>query len=397
MKKLFRSIHLYLSLAAGIFIILACVTGSIMVFEDEINHLIYSKRYFVKAQKEKPPIDELIKYVENHKEGFKVTGVKVYNKPNRSLEVSISPIEKEKEKPITKEPQRRKENQFTVYINPYTGQILDLVNGGGSFFKKVEMLHRFLLGRKGGVGHYIMRYSATFFLFIIATGLVLWWPKSKAILKQRLKVKWDGSTKRLMHDLHVVVGFYTSLFLIIIVMTGLVMSFNWLNKGLFVLTHSSPQHSEPPKSKMIKDFHITSIDQIQENLGSKLDEAQEYSIRFPQKKDAAFQINVLDKNVSPNAINTYYANQYNGEIIGNLAFADKNLGQKIRSYIKPIHTGEVYGLTTKILNFIIILLTLTFPVTGVIMWLNRLKKQSQKSKPITSQKQYPLKEIPPIH
>src|SRR6476659_5128461 len=143
MKKLFRNIHLYLSLAAGLFIMLACVTGSMMVFEDEINHLIYSKRYFVEAQKEKIPIDELIKYVENRNKGFKVTGVKVYNDPKRSLEVSISPIEKEilkkeEEKPITKEPQRKKGGRLTVYINPYTGKVLDLVIMANHFSKKLS-------------------------------------------------------------------------------------------------------------------------------------------------------------------------------------------------------------------------------------------------------------------
>ncbi len=61
-------------------------------------------------------------------------------------------------------------------------------------------------------------------------------------------------------------------------------------------------------------------------------------------------------------------------------FSDKNLGQRIRSYVKPIHTGQLFGMPTKILNFILALLTFSFPVTGVIMWLNRIKKREKKSK-----------------
>ena len=63
MKKTFRTLHLYLSLAAGLFIVISCITGIIMVFEEEINHQINHQRYFVEKKMNRLPLDQL---VQNH-------------------------------------------------------------------------------------------------------------------------------------------------------------------------------------------------------------------------------------------------------------------------------------------------------------------------------------------
>lgn len=47
MKKSFRNIHLYLSLVADIIIFYSCLIGTIMVFEEEIEHAIHHNRYFL--------------------------------------------------------------------------------------------------------------------------------------------------------------------------------------------------------------------------------------------------------------------------------------------------------------------------------------------------------------
>lgn len=354
-----------------------------MVFEDEINHFIHSERYYVEAKEKQLSLDVLIKTAATEGKNFKVANIKTYSDKNRSVEISIAaPEEKAKGevKNGQKPPQRGKGGvSLTVYINPYNGKVLDVENKRESFFKKVEMIHRFLLSRKEGVGHYIMSYSSFFFFFILLTGLILWWPKNKAILKQRLKIKWNGTTKRLTHDLHIVTGFYTSVFLIVIVMTGLVMSFNWINKGIFTLTGSSTESPKPPQSQLKEiGYHNLPYNKLQTILTANFQDAESVNIRMPKEEKDAISVNVSYHHDSPNKSDTYYLDQYSGKILGQLAFADKNIGQKIRSYIKPIHTGEVFGLTSKIINFIIVLLTLTFPVTGVMMWLNRIKKKKKK-------------------
>ena len=355
-----------------------------MVFEEELNHVIHHDRYFVEAETSKLSLSQLLTIVKNENKGFHITGFKKYAQADRTLQVTISEINKNpgNASSIKSEKQEKEGGSIIsllVYINPYNGKILEVEDRKESFFKKVEMIHRFLLSRKGGVGHYIMSYSSVFFLFILITGLILWWPKTKNILKQRLMVKWDGTVKRLTYDLHVVIGFYTSVFLIVMVTTGLVMSFNWVNNGIFILTNSTKENPKPPLSDYKEALSSLEFAQLESTIDINLQNYETINVKMPKGKEDVIVLNILNTQQQENTYTTFYIDQYTGKFKGNLAFADKNIGQKIRSYIKPIHTGEVFGLTSKIISFIIVLLTLTFPVTGVLMWLRRLKKQKAKT------------------
>jgi uncharacterized iron-regulated membrane protein len=269
-----------------------------------------------------------------------------------------------------------------VYIDPYTGKVLEVFNRRESFFNQVEMLHRFLLTGNGGIGKTIVGISTFFFLFILITGIILWWPKNKKILKQRLKIKSDAGWKRLNHDLHLVTGFYSSLLLLIIVITGLVMSYNWINKGIFAITGSKMENSDPPASAYqpgIKPVEINTISSLAE---SQFTSSEFYILRAPKDSLGVFTVNVLPLGAMETSTDAYFFDQYSGKSIGSNKASEKNTGQRIRSYIKPIHTGAIYGLPTKILSFVLCLLTLVFPVTGVIMWRNRVNGKNKPGRKV---------------
>ena len=87
----------------------------------------------------------------------------------------------------------------------------------------------------GEVGNQIVGYGTLIFLVMLISGIVLWWPKNKAALKQRYKFSWKTTTrwKRKNYDLHNVLGFYTSWIVVFMAITGLVWSFQWFDKGLY--------------------------------------------------------------------------------------------------------------------------------------------------------------------
>ncbi len=405
MKVFFRNIHLYLSLAAGIVIFCSCLTGTILVFEEELEHVLHHDRYYAEPAKQRIPLSQLVFSAVKEVPEAKLATVKVYKGANRTVEISlIVPERKENKAERGKKKSSKSESaneqhqkngtlkgkkpeeggarpNVTVFVNPYTGKVTDQFNRRKSFFYTAEMLHRFLLAGKNSIGNKIVGISTLFFLFILITGLVLWWPKNKKIMRQRLRYKWFGGWKRLVHDLHIVTGFYTSLFLVVIVSTGLIMSFKWANQLLFAVIDGSKPALEQPKlpvsvyQKGIKPLLVSEIlidqDKITENAAS-------YTIRIPKDSIAAFTVNTLANGAVETTADTYFLDQYSGKIIGIQKFSDKNTGQRARAFVKPIHTGAVYGLPTKILSFIICLLSLIFPVTGVMMWLNRNKKSKGK-------------------
>jgi uncharacterized iron-regulated membrane protein len=100
-----------------------------------------------------------------------------------------------------------------------------------------------------------------------------------------------------------------------------------------------------------------------------------YTVSFPKDSTAVYGVNALSRTaVHENATDNHYYDQYTGAYMKTVQWGDRPLGQRVRASFKPIHIGSLWGLPTKILGFIVCLFGTTFPITGVIMWLSRIKK-----------------------
>lgn len=82
--------------------------------------------------------------------------------------------------------------------------------------------------------------------------------------------------------------------------------------------------------------------------------------------------------VHQTASDVIYLDQYSGQRVGQLLYQDRSLGARVRSTFKPVHTGAIFGLPSKIIACITCLLGVCFPVTGIIMWISRLRKKRVK-------------------
>lgn len=387
MKMFFRRIHLYLGLAAGLVILVACFTGAILVFEKDLQTALNKKRYYVEAGTQALSPDQLVTSVKKHFPEAKVNGIKLYENPSRSAELNVSfsskkkeKAEAPKEKTETKGPPQRQPG-FTIFVNPYTGQVLEKYSYRETGFYTVFALHRWLLGGEGSIGKYIVGVSTLIFLFILLTGIILWWPKTKKILQQRLRIKWNAGWKRLNHDLHLVAGFYSAIFLFIIAFTGLAWSFEWFNNGIYAVTNSPLKAPPPPRSTVISGAQRLSMDAAYATAKTAYRNATFYIINLPNDSSDVITVAALSQNaVHENATDAIYIDQYSGAVLGRLPYAQRSLGARVRSTFKPVHTGSIGGWPTKVIAFVVCLLGVTFPITGTIMWINRTRKKVKAGK-----------------
>jgi uncharacterized iron-regulated membrane protein len=239
MKVFFRRIHLYLALAAGLVFFIQCLSGTVLVFEEEITHALRPERYTVAVPAGQPrlPLAQLASQFSQAHPKDKLLGFKVYADPARTVELTYrdskarpgsprgegSPAQggagREHRAEGDREGRRggqegrtesrgkeqgragegpgkgRPERGSTAYLNPYTGQITALqAEKQLPVFKVAEDLHRRLLA--GEVGKALTGIAALFILVITATGIILWWPKTRAMLTGRLRIKCWASTPR---------------------------------------------------------------------------------------------------------------------------------------------------------------------------------------------------------
>lgn len=123
------------------------------------------------------------------------------------------------------------------------------------FLSSVTRLHRWLFMKPdnphGGlsVGRVVMAISSMCMVLVLLTGVVVWWPKSKKMLKSRLKVSTSKGFRRFVYDTHVSLGIYVFVFLFLMALTGPVFSFGWYRQGMSKLFG---QNTEKMENKMPK-------------------------------------------------------------------------------------------------------------------------------------------------
>jgi uncharacterized iron-regulated membrane protein len=366
MKTFFRNIHLYLGLSAGLVIMVTCFTGATLVFEKELQSYFYPERYYVDEVGERVSIAKLTEQLAAHVPQATVTSIKVHDAPERTTEITYH------------EPTMAEGVSAQAFMNPYTGELIGLYTHRNSFFFTMFSLHRWLLA--GDTGKLIVGISTSIFLFILITGIVLWWPASKKKLKQRVKLKLSGGWKRINHDLHIVIGFYTAIFLFVFAFTGLAWSFQWFNNGIYWITGTENKRPDPPAS-VYEDGTPVSFDVVDSLITNSVADIAYYSMNTPRDSSAAYTVSVMTRHPShEKASDQYFVDQYTGKFIGSNLYRERNLGQRTRSAFYAFHVGSVAGMPGRIIAFVACLAGVFFPVTGVILWINRLNKEKRKKR-----------------
>jgi uncharacterized iron-regulated membrane protein len=417
MRTFFRNIHLYLSLISGLVIAVVCFTGGMLVFEKELEQAWHPERYFVTpATTPRRPLTQLTEVVRAYKPGAKITDIKVYDDPKRTVEISLvaapgGPGGEQRGEDASRATGARaggrsearsqaagaqgskgpevKEGKRSrgpvVFVNPYTAAITGEVNFRETIFFTVMSVHRGVVG--GAIGKLVVGVSTLMFLFIIGTGIVLWWPATRNAVRQRLQVKWSGNWKRLNHDMHIVLGFYSALFLFVFAFTGLAWSFEWFNKGIYVVTNSPMQRPEPPTSAAptVANATVVTPDAALALARQQAPTAEYYSLQLPKDSTASIRVATLRPGAShENATDEVYLDQYSGQVISQQTYEQRSLGQRVRGMFKPVHTGAIFGWPSKIVSLVVCLLGVTFPITGTVMWLNRLRKAKKKQRKLVT-------------
>ena len=364
-KKKIGQLHLWLGLASGLVLFVVALTGSLLVFEKEIDQYINPEFYIVpNVGKDKKTIDYCTAVIQKQYEIEKINRIVVYNDPKRTMTI------------IGKD--TNGETQI-FSIDPYTGKVLGTIAQNNRFFSVILNIHRHLLMHD--IGEIITGCSCLIFVLMLISGLILWWPKKVKNLKQRLTVKWKASFKRVNWDFHSTFGFYTFLFLLIIALTGLTWSFKWFEDGMYFIANGT---SERPSLKVENPTKIDpQSDKVSfyQSIYQKTDRIFPYkgNIQIRMPADTINSILVLKENLEfsiPNQSSALYFDKYTGKNIEIRPYESFSKGDKLKRLIYPIHTGSIYGYPTKILAFMVCLFAVTFPITGLLIWLGKRKKKA---------------------
>lgn len=390
--------HLWVGLPSAIILFVVCLSGTAYVFNREITKWVDSDKFYVKADASASilPAEELIAKVEKEKKGLKVSAITIPAKKNEAWLFSMAEKKKEEKKnekgaQQDDKPKPKREKLKNFLVNPYTGQVQgDAQTTTSQFFNTVLELHRWLL-MEHKIGSVITAVAAFLFLFLELSGLALWLPAKIKSWKRwnawrpGFTIKRSANWKRINHDMHKAFGFYTFFIITILAVTGPALGIEWYRKAFHKTLGVKPpvKGEEPPKSKLPADSLAKPL-----KAGEWLAMAHtiypyqgDVRITLPKGKTGSVGISKTKAGFMASAgVDRLILDQYSNTIIRNDKFSDKTFTQQVSAMVKAIHTGEVFGLFSKIIYFIACLIATSLPVTGTIIWVNKFRKKSKKSK-----------------
>ena len=399
MKKIFRKIHLWLSVPFGLIITLVCFSGAMLVFENEANEWFRRDLYYVETVKGSPlPMDKLLEKVATTlPDSVSVTGVSISSDPGRAYQVSLS-----------------KPRRASLYVDQYTGEVKGKSERSG-FFMFMFRMHRWLLdsmnpGNEGIFwGKMIVGVSTLLLVFVLISGIVIWWPRTRKALKNSLKITATKGWRRFWYDLHVAGGMYTLIFLLAMALTGLTWSFPWYRTAFYKVfgvevQQRAAQGHEQKSDAQKRDTKLAAHrekkregNEVRKGERSRRPEnnhSDMYSVTSPfvywqeiydklRRQNPEYkQISISSGTASVSfnrfgnqrASDRYSFNTDNGEFTETSLYQHQDKSGKIRGWIYSVHVGNWGGMFTRILTFIAALLGAALPLTGYYLWIKRLIK-----------------------
>ena len=372
MKKIFRKIHLWLSIPVGLFISLICFSGAILVFETEITECINRKRYVVdKTNGERLPVSEIVQKVTAELPGSaSVSSVQISSNPKRTYSLGIEG-----------------QNRTSVYVNPYNGEIVDThTYKPNNFFGQVRQLHRWLMFRGDSriIGKRIVGISTIVMVVILLTGLIVWLPKNRKMARNRLRIRFRSGWRIFWYDFHVAIGFYATILLLVMALTGLTWSFGWYRNVFYsafgVETRQSHQGgggagNRQQRGRDMREEKKPSIDYAiwDKAVEGALKNAESYKTLTVTSN----AVSIVSNNVFGNsrASDRYTFDSETGAITEISLYAEQPRQNKLRGWIYSFHTGSWGGIVVKILYFIAAIVGGLLPLTGYYLWFKRKYKR----------------------
>ncbi len=365
-RKILFWLHLSVGVTAGLFIFIMAATGVVLSFERQIVNFADRdvRSVAVPSDAQPRPMNELLGVVRRF--GFgDPTAIVIRNQPQAAAQFVIG---------------RNK----AVYVDPYGGAVLGFSSARThEFFSSVERLHRSLGGSFGpqSAGHWLTAISNLLLGALIILGIFLWVPRKWSSKAVRASIAFRTGLRGRAREWnwHNVLGIWCAVPLLVIVLTGVVMSFEWANALLFRLSGSPPpafgrdggqrRPNGPQIPAVVEpdyDFLFTAARKLNPDWRT-------ITINVARDSKAPVSATIdAGSGGQPQERAQYLLNRDTGAVLKTTAFTSGSLGQRLRAFVRFGHTGEYYGVLGQAIATLASLGACVLVYTGLLLSIRRL-------------------------
>lgn len=348
MRGLILKIHLVLGLIAGAFLAVLGVTGSILAFEPELDRWFHADLSYIKPGERTLSLVDIGDAVSRKYAGEPIVAFLPSQSPRFPTEVIMS--------------------RGVVSVNQYTGEILGVRTRGQSLLGVVRALHVRLA--TGDWGRNVLKWSAVMMLLSLGSGLYLWWPL------MRIRIRGPWLSQRFWFDLHNAIGIFSFLPLLALAATGTIIGFeDQLASLLDKLTGSSAVQTSRTFTQSQPESAADELtpDQAVAIARARLPGATPYRVQIPRYGGVYVVALTYADNRIASERNSLSIDPWSGKIISAGLSTDLTARERIMAVNRAVHTGDIFGMPSRIVVAMAGILLPVQAVSGLVIWLRRRK------------------------
>ncbi|MCM3412733.1 PepSY-associated TM helix domain-containing protein [Metabacillus litoralis] len=373
--------HFYAGIIFAPFLMILAITGAVYLFKPQIEQLLYQEYYEVNPQGEKISATQQIETVKNEYPDAVVSKYRPGESDSRSSEVTIS----------------SNNETLTVFVNPYTAELIGELNSEDRIMNKIEEIHGELM--VGTIGDRIVELAACWAIVLIVTGLYLWFPKKKQDLSGVLIPRLNKGKKIFRRDLHVVPAFWVTAGMLFLILTGLPWSGFWGTNFQTIATNAGTGYppsvwvgSAPTSIVQTKDvadvpWAAETLDvpksDLQGFIPLQIDDVVDianregmhptYTINIPSDKEGVYTLSAFPPRAQDEA--TIHVDQYSGAVLADYRYDHYGFVGKMVALGVTLHKGTQFGFLNQLLSLFICLGIILVVASGFYLWLKRKPKK----------------------
>ncbi|MGG0177220.1 PepSY-associated TM helix domain-containing protein [Gottfriedia acidiceleris] len=372
--------HFYGGMIFAPILVLLAITGAIYLFRPYVEPILDKNLYYVEqGSKEITPSLQLKAVMDDYPNDA-ITSFTDVKDPKRATEIGIA----------------KGDVNYTVFVNPYTGKVLGELQNDQRLMEIIVKLHGEIM--VGKIGDNLVELSASWAIILLATGLYLYFPRNKQSFLSVLRIRMRNGTRVFWRDLHASTGFWMTIFLLVLVLSGLPWASSF-GERLDTLKakaklSNAPEHlwdGSIQSTKINKDIaktpwaaeNIPVPESVYSNNGMlpienvvKIAEQTNiypgYTITMPEGDKGVYLISTWGW--AAGSVKNYVTmdlDQYSGKVLLDYRWKDYSKFDKTVEMGIALHEGRFFGWTNLIINLIACLSLVLVVFSGITMWWKR--------------------------
>lgn len=364
-----QTLHLWIGLILCLPLAVLGITGSILVFEHELEDLFSAPPAQTLAVGEPQPLAAILDTAKaNAPQGLAPGMVTLPGEPGEAASVRLMA-------PGRSGPGG---GGATMRIDPVSLAVLETSKpGGGGLMRQIFMLHANLLIPDRS-GRDVVGWLGVAMLVLGVSGLVLWWPRPGR-WKEAFLVKRGARGMRLHRELHSAVGIWTLAVFVVVTFTGVYITFPQAINSVVTLVSPARDLRAAVKVEPLRGATPAGPDEAVALALAAVPDGRLRAVGLPTRPDQAYRITMVRPDAKPGAPSiTAFVDPWTARVVEIRDPRSYSAAETFIAWQRPLHAGQGLGWTWKALVFLSGVLPPLFAVTGTAMWY--LKRRNRRAK-----------------